>query len=184
MLRFAQRLLQQQLQQAQDDFKDLSYQQQKYAAELARSQSQYQQVSELWTELKQQYQSQQQDYMQLQREHSALQISLKEKQQHFAEQQALLQNSKQQLSLEFQQLAQQCLGCHGETGIAPVTTNPNLAGQNADYLQYALKAYRDGNRKGVMAFIKQANASSLSDNDIAALALYFSSQTGRDGAKP
>jgi DNA recombination protein RmuC len=99
--------LQQQLQHAQDDFKDLSYQQQKYAAELARSQSQYQQVSELWTELKQQYQSQQQDYMQLQREHSALQISLKEKQQHFAEQQALLQNSKQQLSLEFQQLAQQ-----------------------------------------------------------------------------
>ncbi len=99
--------VQQQLQQAQDDFKDLSYQQQKYAAELAGSQSQYQQVSELWTELKQQYQSQQQDYMQLQREHSALQISLKEKQQHFAEQQALLQQSKQQLSLEFQQLAQQ-----------------------------------------------------------------------------
>ena len=83
-----------------------------------------------------------------------------------------------------QELAQQCLGCHGETGIAPVTTNPNLAGQNADYLQYALKAYRDGNRKGGMAFIMQANASSLSDNDIAALALYFSSQTGRDGAKP
>jgi DNA recombination protein RmuC len=98
---------QQQLQQTQDDFKDLSYQQQKFAAELARSQSQYQQVSELWTELKQQHQAQQQDYMQLQREHSALQISLKEKQQHFAEQQALLQNSKQQLSLEFQQLAQQ-----------------------------------------------------------------------------
>jgi DNA recombination protein RmuC len=105
-----QQLLQQtqlQLQQAQDDFKDLSYQQQKYAAELARSQSQYQQVSQLWTELKQQHQAQQQDYMQLQRDHSALQISLKEKQQHFVEQQALLQNSKQQLSLEFQQLAQQ-----------------------------------------------------------------------------
>lgn len=101
------RQLQMQLEQAQDDFKDLSYQQQKYAAELARSQSQYQQVSELWTELKQQYQSQQQDYMQLQREHSALQVSLKEKQQHFAEQQALLQQSKQQLSLEFKQLAQQ-----------------------------------------------------------------------------
>lgn len=83
-----------------------------------------------------------------------------------------------------QQLAQQCLGCHGETGIAPVTTNPNLAGQNAEYLQYALTAYRDGKRKGGMAFIMQANASSLSDSDIAALALYFSSQTGRDGAKP
>ena len=83
-----------------------------------------------------------------------------------------------------QQLAQQCLGCHGETGIAPVTTNPNLAGQNAEYLRYALTAYRDGNRKGGMAFIMQANASSLSDSDIAALALYFSSQTGRDGSQP
>ena len=99
--------VQQQLLQAQDDFKDLSYQQHKYAAELARSQSQYHQVSELWIELKQQHQTQQQHYIQLQREHSALQISLKEKQQHFAEQQALLQNSKQQLSLEFKQLAQQ-----------------------------------------------------------------------------
>lgn len=83
-----------------------------------------------------------------------------------------------------QALAQQCWGCHGETGIAPVTANPNLAGQNAEYLQYALKAYRDGGRKGGLAFIMQANASSLSDSDIAALALYFSSQTGRDGAKP
>jgi cytochrome c553 len=79
-----------------------------------------------------------------------------------------------------QTLAQQCLGCHGETGIAPISTNPNLAGQNADYLQYALKAYRDGNRKGGLAFIMQANASSLSDSDIAALALYFSSQAGRN----
>ena len=83
-----------------------------------------------------------------------------------------------------QTLSLQCLGCHGETGIAPVTTNPNLAGQNAEYLRYALTAYRDGNRKGGMAFIMQANASSLSDSDIAALALYFSSQTGRDGSKP
>jgi len=43
-----------------------------------------------------------------------------------------------------------------------------------------LKAYRDGNRKGGLAFIMQANASSLSDSDIAALALYFSSQAGRN----
>lgn len=79
-----------------------------------------------------------------------------------------------------QQLAQQCLGCHGEFGIAPIKTNPNLAGQNAEYLEYALKAYRDGQRKGGMAFIMRANASALSDQDIRDLALYFSSQAGRN----
>lgn len=78
-------------------------------------------------------------------------------------------------------LSQQCLGCHGETGIAPISTNPNLAGQNAEYIEYALKAYRDGNRKGGLAFIMQANASALSNADITALAQYFSAQTGRDG---
>ena len=41
-----------------------------------------------------------------------------------------------------QELAQQCLGCHGETGIAPVTTNPNLAGQSAAYLTKQLKNFK------------------------------------------
>jgi len=81
------------------------------------------------------------------------------------------------------QLSQQCLGCHGEFGIAPITTNPNLAGQNAEYLEYALKAYRSGERKGGMAFIMRANANGLSDQDIKDLALYFSSQAGRNASK-
>lgn len=80
------------------------------------------------------------------------------------------------------QLSQQCLGCHGEFGIAPITTNPNLAGQNAEYLEYALKAYRGGERKGGMAVIMRANASALSDQDIKDLALYFSSQAGRNAS--
>lgn len=79
-----------------------------------------------------------------------------------------------------QVLSQQCLGCHGEFGVAPVTTNPNLAGQNKQYLQYALKAYRDGKRNGGFAFIMQANASALSDQDIESLAVFFSSQPGRN----
>lgn len=90
--------------------------------------------------------------------------------------------SDEQLYAKGQVLSQQCLGCHGELGIAPIATNPNLAGQNKEYLQYALKAYRDGKRKGGLAFIMQANASALSDQDIEALAVFFSSQNGKQAA--
>jgi cytochrome c553 len=78
-----------------------------------------------------------------------------------------------------QALAQSCLGCHGEFGISPITTNPNLAGQNADYLEYALKAYREGTRRGGMAVIMAPNAKGLSDQDIKDLAAFYSSQPGR-----
>lgn len=91
--------------------------------------------------------------------------------------------SNEQLYAKGQVLSQQCLGCHGEFGIAPVASNPNLAGQNKEYLQYALKAYRDGKRKGGLAFIMQANASALSDQDIEALAVFFSSQNGKQAAE-
>ena len=76
-------------------------------------------------------------------------------------------------------LAEYCMGCHGEFGIAEIDSNPNLAGQNAKYLEYALKSYRDGVRKGGMAFIMQANAGKLSDQDIRDLAAYFSGLPGR-----
>lgn len=78
-----------------------------------------------------------------------------------------------------QALSQYCMGCHGETGISTIESNPNLAGQNKKYLVYALKAYRDGKRKGGMASIMRPNASGLSDADIDALATYFSSQAGK-----
>lgn len=74
--------------------------------ELSRVQSQYQQLQQLWQELNQQAQQQQHTYQQLLQEHSALSASLREKQQAFSEQQALLLANKQQLSLEFQSLAQ------------------------------------------------------------------------------
>ena len=78
-----------------------------------------------------------------------------------------------------QALSQSCMGCHGEFGISPFETNPNLAGQNAAYLEYALKAYRSGDRKAGMAVIMRPNAANLSDQDIKDLAAYFSSQSGR-----
>lgn len=76
-------------------------------------------------------------------------------------------------------LSQSCMGCHGEFGISPIETNPNLAGQNAAYLEYALKAYRSGDRKAGLAVIMRPNAANLSDQDIQDLAAYFSSQPGR-----
>lgn len=77
------------------------------------------------------------------------------------------------------ELSSYCSGCHGEQGISPLPENPNLAGQNSAYIQYALKAYRSGERQGGKAFIMKANAGGLSDRDIADLAAFFSSLPGR-----
>lgn len=68
-----------------------------------------------------------------------------------------------------------CSTCHGAEGIAIMPTYPNLAGQNAEYLESALKAYRDKQRQGGMAGIMQMQAANLSDDDIANLAAYYSS---------
>lgn len=68
-----------------------------------------------------------------------------------------------------------CATCHGADGIAIMPVYPNLAGQNAEYLASALKAYRDKQRQGGMAAIMQMQATNLSDEDIANLAAYYAS---------
>jgi len=68
-----------------------------------------------------------------------------------------------------------CATCHGADGIAIMPVYPNLAGQNAAYIESALKAYRDKQRQGGMAAIMQMQANNLSDEDIANLAAYYSS---------
>lgn len=68
-----------------------------------------------------------------------------------------------------------CAGCHGANGIAVMPNYPNLAGQNAAYLESALKAYRDGQRSAGQAAIMKGMAAALSDEDISNLAAYFSS---------
>ncbi|MGZ8188938.1 MAG: c-type cytochrome [Methylosarcina sp.] len=50
---------------------------------------------------------------------------------------------------------------------------PPLAGRDADYLQMALKQYRDKTRK---SDIMNAIAGSMSDDDIANVAAYYSRQ--------
>ena len=66
-----------------------------------------------------------------------------------------------------------CAACHGATGHSVNPLWPNLAGQKEQYLAKQIKAFRDGTRKDpTMAPMVAA----LTDDDIANLAAYFSSQ--------
>jgi len=75
-----------------------------------------------------------------------------------------------------QQKSATCQACHGPTGNETLDqAYPRLAGQYVSYLEHSLKAYRSGERKNpIMAGI----AAPLSDQDIADLAAWFSSQGG------
>jgi cytochrome c553 len=68
---------------------------------------------------------------------------------------------------------QTCVACHGTDGIGILPEYPNLAGQHADYIEQALRAYRAGQRKNP---IMGGMAAPLTDADIKALAQYYSSQ--------
>ncbi len=68
-----------------------------------------------------------------------------------------------------------CIGCHGiegyKTVFPEVYSVPKIGGQHAAYIVKALQSYRDGTRKhsGMKAI-----AMSLSDQDMADLAAYYS----------
>jgi cytochrome c553 len=68
-----------------------------------------------------------------------------------------------------------CVACHGMEGKVTVPMYPNLAGQNAMYLEHALQAYKKGERAAGQAAVMQAYVSGLSDQDIADLAAYYAS---------
>ena len=66
-----------------------------------------------------------------------------------------------------------CASCHGAAGISANPMWPNLAGQKEQYLAKQIKAFRDGVRKDPMMAPMVA---SLSDDDIANLAAFYSAQ--------
>ncbi|WP_104023779.1 c-type cytochrome [Vibrio hyugaensis] len=68
-----------------------------------------------------------------------------------------------------------CAACHGPDGIAVIPGYPNLKGQNEQYIASSIKAYKAGQRTGGLAAVMQAQASLLSDEDIANLAAYYAS---------
>ncbi|NKI35523.1 cytochrome c [Wenzhouxiangella sp. XN79A] len=72
--------------------------------------------------------------------------------------------------------SQVCQSCHGRNGDEALQDDyPILAGQHADYLEHALRSYRDGTRENA---IMAGFAATLSDQDIADLAAWYASQDG------
>ena len=65
-----------------------------------------------------------------------------------------------------------CGGCHGAAGISAVPMFPNLAGQKELYIVKQLKDFKSGARKDATM---NGMASSLSEEDMADIAAYFSS---------
>lgn len=68
-----------------------------------------------------------------------------------------------------------CHGCHGVPGYENAYPNyhvPRITGQNALYLENALKAYKSGEREHPTM---RAQGESLSDQDIQDIAAYLSS---------
>jgi cytochrome c553 len=59
-----------------------------------------------------------------------------------------------------------CAGCHGDKGVSANPATPSLAGQDAQYLAAALRAYKEGARadetmKGLAATLDEASAKNL-----------------------
>ena len=69
-----------------------------------------------------------------------------------------------------------CAGCHGPDGNATVPMYPKIAGQNAQYLESSMKAYKAGERTGGQAASMKPMVAALSDQDIANLAAFYASQ--------
>ncbi len=69
--------------------------------------------------------------------------------------------------------AAMCGACHGAAGISPSPTYPNLAGQQSAYIVKQLSDFKSGARTDMMMAPMAAN---LSEQDMADLAAFFSSQ--------
>jgi cytochrome c553 len=71
-----------------------------------------------------------------------------------------------------------CGACHGADGRGTAPTNPNLAGQHADYIATQLAAFKSGARPSP---IMQGMAAPLTPEDMKAVGAYYSTQKPVDG---
>ena len=71
-----------------------------------------------------------------------------------------------------------CNACHGPDGMGVVYAAPYLAGQSAEYLAGALKAFQQGTRKNDAGELMRSVAERLDDADVAAVSGYFGSLSG------
>jgi len=77
-----------------------------------------------------------------------------------------------------------CSACHGPDGNSPLSVNPSLAGQHAEYIYKQLGNFKakDGKPAERNNPIMAGNVASLSDDDMKNVATYYSSQTPRPRA--
>jgi cytochrome c553 len=81
--------------------------------------------------------------------------------------------AKPDLAKAQQIVSQVCAACHGADGNSVSPANPNLAGQQAEYVSVQLAHFKDGTRANpVMAGM----AASLTPEDMKALGAYFAQQ--------
>jgi cytochrome c553 len=77
-----------------------------------------------------------------------------------------------------------CLGCHGiddYKNAYPTYSVPKLEGQNPEYIAAALHGYRDGDRSHLTM---HSEASTLTDQDILDIAVYFAGKPLTASGKP
>lgn len=70
-------------------------------------------------------------------------------------------------------LAARCAGCHGLDGNSASAKFPKLAGQHATYIYQQLKLFKSGKRSNP---IMQAQAATLSEQEMKNLAVYYAAQ--------
>ena len=77
-----------------------------------------------------------------------------------------------------------CSQCHGRTGLGVGDFSPQLAGQSADYVAQKLHQWQSGDPRDPKGSFMRAEASHLTQSEIAALAAFVSSLQGKETGKP
>ena len=77
-----------------------------------------------------------------------------------------------------------CAACHGADGNSPLSVNPSLAGQHAEYIYKQLSNFKSRDSKPAErnSPIMAGNVAGLSDDDMKNVAAFYSSQTPRPRA--
>jgi cytochrome c553 len=68
---------------------------------------------------------------------------------------------------------QACNNCHGPDGVGLVHSAPYLAGQSAEYLASAIKAFQQGTRKNDAGQLMRSVVEHLNESDVEAVAGYY-----------
>jgi cytochrome c553 len=72
-----------------------------------------------------------------------------------------------------QRRVQACHSCHGPDGTGVLHAAPYLAGQSAEYLASALKAFQEGTHKNDAGEMMRSVAKQLKDADVTAVSGYY-----------